>query len=95
MDPITPLVGIALAAAFCEKVVEKLRDQFPIIRGPVTNLVAYALGIALAFGFNIAVFADLGFTGADWLDHIFTGFGLGAGSGFLADWSGRSGPRAA
>jgi hypothetical protein len=86
--------GLVLVAAFIEKLVEKLRNQFPVLDGWYVNACAYALGLVVAFGFSLEVFNELGFSGPAWLDRLLTGFGLGAGSGFLADFSGRSGPRA-
>lgn len=87
------VAGLALAAAFVQKLTERIREQFPVIDGWGVNLLAYGLGVLLGFGFNLHAFAALGFEGYEFFDNLMTGLGLGAGSGFLADWSGRSGPR--
>ena len=92
MEAFGGLATVLVIAGIVEKVVERIRAAVPAISGTVTNIVAWATGIAIAFGFDIAVFDVLtdGTTQiADFFDHILTGFGIGSGAGFFADWINR------
>ena len=86
------LAAAAIAATFTTKIVERIKDQFGL-QGTYVALVAYATGVVIAFGFNLAAFNDLlGASGVQpelWVDKLFTGISIGAGAGFLSDIAGR------
>jgi hypothetical protein len=89
MDGFGVAASVLIAAGVVTKIVERLRKEFPIIDGTWVNLIAWGLGIAISFGFGLHVFqALLDGTGtmADVLDHLLTGFGIGSGASFFADW---------
>lgn len=86
------LATFAGAAWITTKIVERVRVAWPALNGAWVNLIAVAVGVAIAFGAGTGVIPAL--TPYTWvLDRIIVGFGLGAGAGWLADVAGRSGPR--
>lgn len=87
------LEAVVVFALITTKVTERIRTAFTL-DGWVVNLVAIAIGVAFAFGFDLKVVAEVtGIAGAGWLDAIVTGVGIGSGAGWFADLAGRSGPR--
>ncbi len=86
------LAAAGIAAVFCTKFTERIKDQFNL-HGVAVAVVSYAVGVVIAFGFGLAAFNDLlGAAGVQpelWVDKLFTGLSIGAGAGFLSDIAGR------
>lgn len=87
------LAGAALIAVLIQKIVEHIRKDVPRLDGVWLLVASSAIGLAFAYGTGIRVVEGLlpDTAIAPWLDVTVTGFVLGAGAGFLADVSGRSG----
>ena len=82
----------AVLAVLVQKVVEHTRKAIPVDGGYVFA-AASGLGILAALATDLRIIAEVleGYDVAPWFDTILTGFGIGAGAGFFADITGRSG----
>lgn len=82
-----------LLAGGIQKAIQHLRTAIPAIDGLAVLVLSTALGVATAAGTDVRLLAALTPTAevAGWLDLMATGYALGAGAGFIADISGRSG----
>ncbi len=101
MEPVGALATLVTLAVIVQKGVEAVRRRYPNLDGGHVQAVAVAAGVAIASGIDLRATVDLldalgvsvGNTPAPWLDYVITGVAVGAGSGFLADLTGRSGVR--
>jgi hypothetical protein len=71
-------MDVAFLSAVVYAIVGGVKEQFPVIQGQWTRLLALALGLLLAFGTEVRLLAEYG-TVAGWLDAILTGFVIGLG----------------
>jgi hypothetical protein len=79
---------VLIAAVVVQKLVERLKVQFPVLKGSLVSLVSYAFGGLFAFGFDQRF--DLIGSAEPWVQRSFAALAIGAGAGFLADILGRS-----
>lgn len=87
------LAAFAVLAILVQKIIEHVRKAVPQLDGVGVTILAAVVGYGIAAGTGLHVLDQLvpGVTVAVWLDYAITGFALGAGAGFFADVTNRSG----
>jgi putative effector of murein hydrolase len=72
------MMDVAFLSAVVYALVEAVKEQFPVLEGQLTRLIALGLGVLLAFGTDVRLLAEYGSV-ADWLDAVVTGAAVGLG----------------
>lgn len=92
MEPIDVVAQVGLISVIVQKVLERVRARFPGLDGSLVSVYAALAGVGIAWGYDLrAAFELTGVALQPALDYIVTGLAIGAGSGFVADVTGRSG----
>ena len=76
-------VTIAAAAVVVQKIIERLKVAFTFLQGTVISVVAVALGVAAAYGFDLSV----GATGSEFIDKLFAALTVAFGAGTINDFT--------
>jgi hypothetical protein len=85
------IATVIAAAVITQKIVERIRWEFEFLWGWHVTVLAVAFGCLFSFGVPLGMFVEIeGLALPWWADRALTGFAIGAGSGFVADISGRS-----
>jgi hypothetical protein len=83
-EVISATATVALLALLVALVVERIRHHFPNLPGDLIIAVAWVLGFALAWWWDLRVAADYGFPDVPpILDWITTGLIVAGGAGFI------------
>jgi hypothetical protein len=101
IDPAAILATITVLGLVVKAIIDGIRRQYPV-EGIWVQLLAWALGSAMAFGLGIQgtevllefVGATAGRTPHIVVDFIITGAAIAAGAGAIAELVGRAGPSA-
>lgn len=99
MDPIDLLATLAIFGTFLKAVVDAIRRRRPKMDGLLVQLLAVAIGAAMAWTFDlqgtVAILDQIGASVGRYppagIDYIITGGVMAASAGLLAEISGRSG----
>jgi MFS superfamily sulfate permease-like transporter len=84
MEPVNALVTVTFISGVIALVIERLRARLPNLDGDLVNLVALALGTAVAWGYALDVSADVGLGGlAAPFNYLATGIVITFGAGFI------------
>lgn len=84
MEPVSALVTVTFIGGVIALVVERLRARFPGLDGDLVTLLSALLGIAVAWGYDLDVAADVGLAGlAVPFNYIATGLVIAFGAGFI------------
>ena len=80
------IATVLFFATLTERLTRYFVDALPPTRAIVPRLVAMAIGVALAFGFNADAFAALGYTAAyPWLALVLSGVLYAGGANLIND----------
>lgn len=99
MEPVSVTVVVLAIGLVVQKFVERVRARFPRLDGELVTLASVLIGTGIAWGWDLRAASELipalggTVTIPVAFDYIVTGGAIGAGAGFLADLSGRSGSR--